>query len=77
MTFFLFIAFCFVSESGPGISRWIIKSYTYIPTTIDISTLPAGIIIYKLLDKDGGDGENNYTGIGQWICFLQKRGKNQ
>jgi hypothetical protein len=36
------------------ISGRIIKNYTSIPTTIDISRLPAGVVIYKLLDKDGG-----------------------
>jgi hypothetical protein len=76
MTFFVY-CLLFRVRTGQGFSRWIIKSDTYIPTTIDISTLPAGIIIYNLLDKDGGDGENNYTGIGQWIYFFQKRGKNQ
>jgi Subtilase family len=36
------------------ISGRIIKNYASIPTTIDISRLPSGIVIYKLLDKDGG-----------------------
>jgi hypothetical protein len=39
------------------ISGRIIKNYSSIPTTIDISRLPAGIVIYKLLGKDGGTVE--------------------
>jgi Subtilase family len=36
------------------ISGRMIKNYTSIPTTIDISKLPIGMVIYKLLDKNGG-----------------------
>jgi hypothetical protein len=36
------------------ISGRIIKSYTSIPTSIDVSKLPNGIVMYKLLDKNGG-----------------------
>jgi Secretion system C-terminal sorting domain len=36
------------------ISGRIIKNYTSIPTTIDISRLPNGVVIYKLLDKNDG-----------------------
>jgi Subtilase family len=35
----------------------LIKNYASIPTTVDVSRLPTGVIIYKLLAKDGGTVE--------------------